>query len=64
MRKLFTFLLVLSITIISLASQRPFIVGMELEYPPFETIDEKGNPTGACVDIARALVKDSEEELL
>lgn len=55
MRKLFTFLLILSITIISLASEKPFIVGMELEYPPFETIDAQGNPTGASVDIAKAL---------
>ncbi len=30
-------------------------VGMDLSYPPFETIDEKGQPTGISVDIARAL---------
>jgi len=31
------------------------IVGMELAYPPFETIDPQGNPTGVSVDLARAL---------
>ncbi len=30
------------------------IVGMELAYPPFETKDEYGNPTGVSVDLARA----------
>lgn len=31
------------------------IVGMDLSYPPFETIDAKGNPTGVSVDLAEAL---------
>ena len=31
------------------------IVGMELAYPPFETTDTRGNPTGVSVDLARAL---------
>src|SRR6476659_552786 len=31
------------------------IVGMELAYPPFEMTDEKGNPTGVSVDLAKAL---------
>jgi polar amino acid transport system substrate-binding protein len=30
-------------------------VGMELKYPPFETIDKDGNPTGASVRLAEAL---------
>lgn len=30
-------------------------VGMELKYPPFETIDANGNPAGASVMLARAL---------
>jgi polar amino acid transport system substrate-binding protein len=33
------------------------IVGMELAYPPFEMTDERGNPTGVSVDLARALGK-------
>lgn len=31
------------------------VVGMELAYPPFETTDEKGEPTGISVDMAYAL---------
>lgn len=30
-------------------------VGMDLSYPPFETIDEKGEPAGVSVEIAKAL---------
>lgn len=30
-------------------------VGMELKFPPFETVDDKGNPTGVSVDLANAL---------
>ena len=30
------------------------IVAMELAYPPFETKDEAGNPTGVSVDLAKA----------
>lgn len=30
-------------------------VGMELKYPPFETVDESGNPEGASVMLAEAL---------
>ncbi len=30
-------------------------VGMELAYPPFETKDDQGNPTGVSVDFAKAL---------
>jgi len=28
---------------------------MELAYPPFETKDDKGNPAGISVDLAKAL---------
>ncbi|HBC30469.1 MAG TPA: amino acid ABC transporter substrate-binding protein [Clostridiales bacterium] len=31
------------------------VVGMELAYPPFETKDTQGNPTGVSVDFANAL---------
>lgn len=30
-------------------------VGMDLSYPPFETINEKGEPSGISVEIAKAL---------
>lgn len=32
-------------------------VGMELAYPPFETSDLEGNPTGVSVDIAKAFAE-------
>lgn len=32
----------------------PLIVAMELAYPPFETKDEAGNPSGISVDFAKA----------
>ena len=35
--------------------EKPLIVGMELSYYPFETIDENGKPWGVSVDLARAL---------
>lgn len=31
------------------------VVGMELAYPPFETVDTRGKPTGVSVDLAHAL---------
>jgi len=31
------------------------IVGMELQFPPFETIDKNGDPYGISVDIAKSL---------
>jgi len=31
------------------------IVGMELAYPPFETKDDAGDPTGISVDLAKAI---------
>ena len=33
------------------------IIGMELEYPPFETVDDNGDPAGVSVDLAKALGK-------
>lgn len=33
----------------------PLRVGMDLSYPPFETIDASGRPTGVSVDLAEAL---------
>jgi polar amino acid transport system substrate-binding protein len=39
------------------ASSKPLIVGMELQYPPFEMSDKAGNPSGISVDLAKALGK-------
>ena len=37
------------------APENTLVVGMDLSYPPFETIDASGNPAGVSVDLARAL---------
>jgi len=33
----------------------PLIIGMELNYPPFEMVDPQGKPTGISVELAQAL---------
>ena len=38
-------------------------VGMDLQYPPFETFDDDGNPTGISVDVAQAFADKMELEL-
>lgn len=35
----------------------PLKIGMELTYPPFETVSEDGKPSGLSVDLAEALGK-------
>ncbi|WP_458701458.1 transporter substrate-binding domain-containing protein [Sulfurospirillum sp. 1307] len=39
------------------ATEKPLVVGMELQYPPFEMSDKQGKPTGVSVDLAYALGK-------
>jgi polar amino acid transport system substrate-binding protein len=39
------------------APRHILIVGMELAYPPFEMQDDRGNPSGVSVDLARALAE-------
>src|SRR5271154_2456018 len=34
---------------------KPLVIGMELNYPPFEMTDAVGTPTGVGVDLAHAL---------
>jgi ABC-type amino acid transport substrate-binding protein len=34
---------------------KPLVIGMELNYPPFEMTDSSGNPSGVGVDMAHAL---------
>lgn len=36
-------------------TSEPLKVGMDLRYPPFETVDSQGNPMGISVDIAKEL---------
>ena len=37
------------------ASSSKLVIGMELSYPPFDMTDEKGEPSGLEVDMAKAL---------
>jgi polar amino acid transport system substrate-binding protein len=50
--------LVLILVLLAGCSPKPhpqLIVGMELAYPPFETTDPRGQPSGVSVDLARDL---------
>lgn len=53
MRRLFFFMLFCAL--LHLNGAEPLKVGMELSYPPFETVCEDGKPCGISVDIAEAL---------
>jgi polar amino acid transport system substrate-binding protein len=56
MRPLFNTFFGLAFLLGCLASAaEPLRVGMELNYPPFEIRDERGEPSGVSVDLARAL---------
>lgn len=59
MKRLLTIVTVLGLLTMIMAGcatkEEPLKVGMELKYPPFETVDEDGNPTGASVRLAEAL---------
>lgn len=46
-------LVLLTILVPAFAESDKLIVGMELAYPPFETKDENGDPTGVSVDFAK-----------
>jgi ABC-type amino acid transport substrate-binding protein len=37
------------------ASGAPLVIGMELNYPPFEMTDASGTPCGVGVEMAQAL---------
>ena len=50
----------LAFVLVACSSKRAgneLVVGMDLSYPPFETINASGNPSGVSVDIAEALGK-------
>ncbi len=55
-KRYFLFLLLLAAPLMA-DEEKPLIVGMELSYYPFETLDPKGKPWGVSVDIAAALGK-------
>src|SRR5690242_11136548 len=44
-------------------SSNKLVVGMELNYPPFEMIDSAGHPTGISVEMANALGKFLQREV-
>lgn len=52
---LLTLLMLISACSSSNLENPKLIVAMELAYPPFETKDEAGNPSGVSVDFAKAL---------
>lgn len=54
-KKICALLVTLFFTSVLVASEKPLVVGMELQYPPFEMSDKQGNPTGVSVDLAYAL---------
>lgn len=65
MKKILIFISVILLVLISCSKESSenkgtldkdeLIVGMELQFPPFETIDKNGKPYGISVDIANAL---------
>lgn len=59
LRGIFVALLALGVVIAckSKPQANDLVVGMDLSYPPFETIDPAGKPTGVSVEIAEALAK-------
>lgn len=59
LRGVLVVLLVLGVAIACKPQTSPneLVVGMDLSYPPFETIDPSGKPTGVSVEIAEALAK-------
>ena len=53
-------LTMLVVLVLSGCSRQPsneLIVGMELNYPPFETVDRQGHPSGISVELATQLAK-------
>jgi len=50
------FLFLITFSVITFG-QKPLVVGMELAYPPFETTNKYGNPSGFSVDMATDLGK-------
>ncbi len=61
MKKIISILLIILListmvlTSCSFGEDDKLIVAMELAYPPFETKDENGDPTGVSVDLAKAI---------
>lgn len=56
-KKAFLWMIALLFTMLTAAENKPLVVGMELQYPPFEMSGKDGKPTGVSVDLAKALGK-------
>jgi polar amino acid transport system substrate-binding protein len=57
-RSVLTFITLLALLFVTGCGSKPdgtLIVGMELNYPPFEMVDTQGKPTGISVEMAQAL---------
>ncbi len=63
-KKVFLLLAVLYGPFCKLSAAPPLKVGMELDYPPFEMIDKEGRPSGISVDIAHALGRYLQREVV
>lgn len=64
--RLTVLLLLLAVVLVGCNSPKPsneLIVGMDLSYPPFETIDSAGKPIGVSVELAKALAASLERPL-
>ncbi|MBL0686735.1 MAG: transporter substrate-binding domain-containing protein [Sulfurospirillum sp.] len=56
LKQINTFVVTLFLSFTQLyGDSKPLIVGMELQYPPFEMSDKQGKPSGVSVDLAYAL---------
>jgi polar amino acid transport system substrate-binding protein len=55
MKRLFFLALLLFLSACGGRKDDALVVGMDLSYPPFETIDAAGRPAGVSVDLAEAL---------
>jgi polar amino acid transport system substrate-binding protein len=55
MRRIFSLVLLLFLSACGTRKSDTLVVGMDLSYPPFETIDAAGRPAGVSVDLAEAL---------
>src|SRR4051812_34981947 len=56
-------LLIISSLSCSRQPANQLVVGMELKYPPFEMVDQQGQPTGISVELARELGKALHREI-
>ena len=63
MKKIILLVLMLVNLVLVNAASGELIVGMELEYPPFETIDKDGNPSGVSVELANLLSEKLDKKL-